>query len=50
MGKIEQLTTCEVSSQPVLNFDWHADKEGLCVMACLDQSVKVGVVTKLKNL
>jgi hypothetical protein len=50
MGTIEQLSSADISTQPVLSFDWHADREGLCAMGCLDQSVKVGLVTKLKSL
>lgn len=50
MGTIELISSADISTQPVLSFDWHSDREGLCAMGCLDQSVKVGFVTKLKTL
>ena len=38
------------STQPVASFDWNADKEGLAVMGCLDQTVRVLMCTKLNLL
>jgi len=49
-GTIKLLGSEVISPQPVLAFDWNADKEGLCVFASLDQTVKIGIVTKLKTL
>lgn len=36
-----------LASQPIVSFDWSPDKEGLAVAACLDQTVRVFIVTKL---
>ena len=50
MGKVEMLNTAPISTQPVVSFDWSRDKEGLAVMAALDQTVRVVVCTKLGTL
>ena len=50
IGKVELLNHQEVSPQPVVAFDWCADKEGLAVLGCLDQSVKVMIFTKLHKI
>eukprot|EP01116_Phalansterium_solitarium_P024790 TRINITY_DN9185_c0_g1_i1.p1 TRINITY_DN9185_c0_g1~~TRINITY_DN9185_c0_g1_i1.p1 ORF type:complete len:352 (-),score=91.06 TRINITY_DN9185_c0_g1_i1:240-1295(-) len=47
MGTLEDLASAEVSTQPVLSFDWHPDKQGLCVFGALDQTVRIGFATKL---
>ena len=47
MGSVELLNSKIVGSQPIVSFDWSADKEGLAVCACLDQTVRVYIVTKL---
>lgn len=49
-GSVELLNSKKVADQPCVSFDWHPEKEGLCVMSCLDQTVKVGIVTKLNSL
>lgn len=36
-----------LSSQPFVSYDWSPDKEGLGVGSCLDQTVRVFIVTKL---
>jgi WD40 repeat protein len=46
-GTVEMLNQKELSSQPMISFDWHVNKTGLCVFACLDQSVRVAICTKL---
>lgn len=46
-GTVELLNSRVVSTQPIVSFDWSPDKEGLCVFACLDQTVRVSIVTKL---
>jgi len=38
-----------ISSQPIVSFDWSADKEGLCVLSCLDQTLRSYIVTKLNK-
>ena len=50
IGRVELLNTQQLSTQPVVSFDWHSDKLGLCVMSSLDQYVKVAIVTKLAKL
>ena len=47
MGRVELLNARIIGSQPVVAFDWSPDKEGLACMACLDQTVRVFIVTKL---
>jgi WD40 repeat protein len=46
-GSLSLLNSQEVTSQPIIAFDWHPDKIGLNVMVALDQSVKVYIVTRL---
>lgn len=48
-GTVTVLNSRRVSDQPIVSFDWHPEKQGLCVMTALDQTVKVGIVTKLSN-
>lgn len=47
VGSLELLNDRVLSTQPICSFDWHPDKLGLSVMACLDQTCKVAIVTKL---
>lgn len=49
-GTVELLSNKNVSTQPVGCFDWHLDKEGLCVMGSYDQCIRVGIVTKLNKV
>ena len=46
-GTTELLNARIIGSQPIVSFDWSPDKEGLAVMACLDQTVRVQICTKL---
>jgi WD40 repeat protein len=46
--KLDKISSCQLSTQPVCSFDWHPDKEGLAVMAAFDQSVRVAFITHLK--
>ena len=46
-GSLELLNDKTIGPQPIVSLDWHADKLGLGVMACLDQTVKVIICTKL---
>ncbi len=46
-GTLTILNTSEITSQPIMNWDWHPDKLGLATMVALDQSVKVYIVTRL---
>jgi len=49
-GKVELLNNHVFSTQPIGSFDWSPDKTGLCVFGSYDQSVRVGIVTKLDRL
>ena len=40
----------ELSTQPVVAFDWSPDKEGLFCTGSFDQCVRVGFVTKLNTV
>jgi len=42
--KLKTLSTFKVSNQPVLSLDCHPDKEGLCLVNSLDQSINALVV------
>lgn len=46
-GTCDLLNARILSSQPLVAWDWCADKEGLAAAAALDQSVRVYIVTKL---
>ena len=46
-GSVELLNAKIISTQPVVSFDWSPDKQGLACMACLDQTIRVMIVTKL---
>ena len=48
-GSVEQLNSKKLAELPVVSWDWSADKLGLFVMSSVDQSVKVGMVTKLNK-
>mmetsp|Transcript_6576 Transcript_6576/g.11058 ORF Transcript_6576/g.11058 Transcript_6576/m.11058 type:complete len:357 (-) Transcript_6576:125-1195(-) len=48
-GTVELLNSKVISSQPIVSFDWSADKEGLCVLSCLDQTLRSYIVTKLNK-
>jgi hypothetical protein len=50
MGRVELLNARVVSTQPIVSFDWHADKAGLALATCLDQTMRVFIVTKLHLL
>eukprot|EP00742_Colponemidia_sp_Colp-10_P004102 GILJ01004377.1.p1 GENE.GILJ01004377.1~~GILJ01004377.1.p1 ORF type:complete len:356 (-),score=39.31 GILJ01004377.1:30-1097(-) len=49
-GTVELLNQREVATQPIVSFDWHPDRLGLAVMAALDQTCRVFIVTKLNTL
>ena len=49
MGNVELLNSKVITTQPIVNLDWNVDKEGLCVMGCLDQTLRVYIVTKLNK-
>ena len=47
MGNVELLNSRIISTQPIVSFDWSPDKDGLAVMAALDQTLRVQLITKL---
>jgi hypothetical protein len=49
MGNVELLNSKVISSQPIVSMDWSPDKEGLSVLSCLDQTLRVFIVTKLNK-
>ena len=46
-GSVELLNSRVISTQPITSFDWSPDREGLCCMSSLDQTMRVYIVTKL---
>jgi hypothetical protein len=50
VGEVKQLCIESVSTQPIVSWDWHKEKEGLGVLTALDQTVKIVVVPKTKQL
>mmetsp|Transcript_3188 Transcript_3188/g.6448 ORF Transcript_3188/g.6448 Transcript_3188/m.6448 type:complete len:358 (-) Transcript_3188:22-1095(-) len=49
VGSVELLNSRVISTQPIVSFDWSPDREGLCCLSCLDQSLRVFIVTKLNK-
>ncbi|KAJ3359204.1 WD repeat-containing protein 92 [Allomyces javanicus] len=49
MGQVELLNNATVADQPVASFDWSPDKQGLCAFTAFDQTVRVGIVTRLNQ-
>ena len=48
-GTVELLNSRVISTQPIVSFDWSPDKEGLACLACLDQTLRVYICTKLEK-
>lgn len=48
-GSVELLNSRVISTQPIISFDWSQDLEGLCVLACLDQTIRAYICTKLNK-
>lgn len=46
-GSLELLNDKQIAQQPIVSFDWNADKIGLGVSCALDQTLKIIIVTKL---
>jgi WD40 repeat protein len=40
IGSVELLNSRVISTQPIVSFDWSPDREGLCCMSALDQSLR----------
>jgi hypothetical protein len=49
-GKVELVNARILSTQPFVGWDWSPDKEGLACAVCLDQTLRVFIVTKLNKL
>ncbi|KAL4422588.1 hypothetical protein ABPG75_008785 [Micractinium tetrahymenae] len=49
-GHAELICDRGISCQPVSGFDWSPDKEGVFVAAAFDQTVRVGMVSRLAAL
>ena len=49
-GALERLAARGLSSQPLTGFDWSPDKLGLFACTALDQTLRVGFVTRLQAL
>ena len=47
VGNLSILNTKDITTQPIVGFDWHPDKLGLATLVALDQTVKVYLVTRL---
>ena len=47
IGNLSILNTKNITTQPIVGFDWHPDKMGLATLVALDQTVKVYLVTRL---
>ncbi|KAJ3276996.1 WD repeat-containing protein 92 [Terramyces sp. JEL0728] len=50
VGKVELIQSNNVAEQPVGAFNWSPDKAGLCVFAAYDQTVKIGMVTRIGSI
>jgi len=46
-GSVNLLQTKNLSTQPICSLDFHPDKAGLVCLGSFDQSVRVGVISKL---
>ncbi|EKU23365.1 wd domain-containing, partial [Nannochloropsis gaditana CCMP526] len=46
-GALSLLNARLLSPQPLVAFDWHREKTGLCAIASLDQCLRVHLVTRL---
>ena len=42
-GSVELLKSRVISTQPITSFDWSPDREGLCCMSTLDQTMRLVV-------
>jgi hypothetical protein len=49
-GSMQQLSSKQLSTQPINAFSWSPDKQGLFVCSSFDQCIRVGFVTKLNKV
>ena len=50
VGSAELLAARGISCQPVAGFDWSRDKAGAFVAAAFDQTLRVGLVSRVASL
>ncbi|RKO97370.1 hypothetical protein CXG81DRAFT_26856 [Caulochytrium protostelioides] len=48
-GTLQLLNTNVFAEQPIAHIDWSPDKEGLCAFTAFDQTIRVAVVTRLRE-
>jgi len=48
-GSVELLNSRVISTQPIVSFDWSPDRQGLCCLTSMDQTLRVFVITKLEK-
>jgi hypothetical protein len=48
-GRVELLNARVVAPQPLVGWDWCAEREGLAAAVSLDQTVRVFAVTRLER-
>ncbi|KAL0586654.1 hypothetical protein ABG067_003642 [Albugo candida] len=48
-GSVQLLNARVISTQPIVSLDWSPDREGLCVLSSLDQTVRVYIVSKTQK-
>ena len=48
-GSVELLNSRVISTQPVTSFDWSPDRQGLCCLSSMDQTLRVMVITRLEK-
>ncbi|KAI3430314.1 hypothetical protein D9Q98_004910 [Chlorella vulgaris] len=50
VGGSQLVCNSVISSQPVSAFDWHSGKAGVFVAAAYDQTVRVGMASRVNAL
>jgi hypothetical protein len=50
VGSSQLVCNNVISSQPVAAFDWHSGKAGVFVAAAYDQTVRVGMASRVNAL
>ena len=48
-GSVELLNSRVISTQPIVSFDWSPDRQGLCCLTSMDQTLRAFVITKLEK-
>jgi len=50
MGEVKERGKGKWGDQPIVGCEWHPEKVGLLATCSLDQQVRVGLVTKIKDI